>query len=63
MNKRLKIAKESNENITKEKSNENTTKEKKHMETQLFEVQENPDQFQKCKRQNDNLTKKSFCKT
>ena len=33
------------------------------METQLFEVQENPDQFQKCKRQNDNLTKKSFCKT
>ena len=36
---------------------------KKHLETQLLEVQGNPDQFQKCKKQNDNLTKKSFCKT
>ena len=32
------------------------------METQLLEVQGYPDQFQKSKRQNDNLTKKSFCK-
>ena len=45
----------------KEKSNENTTKEKKDMETQLLEVQENLvevlEQFQKCKKQNDNSTK------
>ena len=61
--RRLKRDKESNKNVRKEKSNENTTKGKKHLETQLLEVQGNPDQFQKCKKQNDNLTKKSFCKT
>ena len=37
------------------------------METQLLEVHRNlvevPDQFQKCKKQNDNLTKKSYSKT
>ena len=52
---RLKRAKE-----WKEKSNENTTKKKKDIETQLLEVQENlvevPDQFQKSKKQNENLT-------
>ena len=37
-------------------------KQKKHMETQLLEVQGNlvkvPGQFQKCKKQNENLRKK-----
>ena len=49
MKKKLKRAKQSNKNITKEKSNENTRKEKKDTETQLLEVQGNlvevPHQF------------------
>ena len=53
INKRLTRAKESNDNITKEKSNENITKEKEYMQTQLLEVQGNvvevQGQFQKCK--------------
>ena len=53
INKRLKRAKE---------ANENTTKEKRHIETQLLEVQGNlvevQDQFQKYKKENENLRKK-----